>query len=121
MFTIELSKLHFHAYHGLYHEEKKLGGDFEVNVTVFHQPEKFPVLHLDETIDYTRIYNLIKEIMQKPEPLLESVVSLIASEILRKFSHAEEVSVSIIKLNPPIIAFEGTVGVKCVLKRDTSY
>ncbi len=85
---------------------------------MFHQPEKFPVTHLDETIDYTAVYNLVKEIMQKPEPLLETVVSLIASEILRKFSHAEEVSVSITKLNPPIIAFEGKVGVKCVLKRN---
>jgi len=118
MFTIELSKLRFHAYHGLYHEEKKLGGDFEVNVTVFHQPENFPILHLHETIDYTKVYNLIKEIMHKPEPLLETVVSLIASEILRKFSHAKEVSVSITKLNPPIIAFEGRVGVMCVMKRN---
>jgi dihydroneopterin aldolase len=55
--------------------------------------------------------------MQKPEPLLETVASIIASEILRKFSHAEEVSVSVTKLNPPIIAFQGKVGVKCVLRK----
>jgi len=118
MLTIELSKLRFHAYHGLYHEEKKLGGDFEVNVTVLHEPEKLPVLHLHETIDYMAVYNVVKKIMQQPEPLLETVVNLIAEEILRKFLHAKEVIVSIIKLNPPIVAFEGTVGVKYVLKRN---
>jgi dihydroneopterin aldolase len=117
MLTIELTKLRFHAYHGLYHEEKKLGGDFEVNVTVTHQPIKLPILHLDETIDYMAVYNLIKEIMQKPEPLLETVVTLIAEEILKRFSPAEEVNVSISKLNPPILSFEGRVGVKYVLKR----
>ena len=46
MFTIELSKLRFHAYHGLYHEEKKLGGDFEVNVTV---GGSYSILLLKET------------------------------------------------------------------------
>ena len=118
MLTIELSKLRFHAYHGLYHEEKKLGGDFEVNVTVVHQPIKLPILHLDETIDYMAVYNLIKEIMQKPEPLLETVVTLLAEEILKRFSHAEEVNVSITKLNAPILSFEGRVGVRYFLKRN---
>jgi 7,8-dihydroneopterin aldolase/epimerase/oxygenase len=117
MLTIELKGLRFHAFHGLYKEEKKIGGDYEVNVTVQHQPKKLPVLHIEDTIDYSAVYNLINELMQQPEPLLETVASLIASEILRKFSHAEEVSVGITKLNPPIIAFQGSVGVRCMLKR----
>ena len=118
MLTIELTGLRFHAFHGLYKEEKKIGGDYEVNVTIQHLPKKLPVEHIEDTIDYTVVYNLIYEIMQKPEPLLETVASLIASEILRKFSHAEEVGVSVTKLNPPIIAFQGSVGVKCVLARE---
>jgi|SRR6476661_295175 7,8-dihydroneopterin aldolase/epimerase/oxygenase len=117
MLTIELSKLRFHAYHGLYHEEKKLGGDFEVNVTVIHEPAKIPVVHINETIDYMIVYNLVKEIMQHPQPLLETVATVIASEILKRFSHAQEVIVSVTKLNPPIISFEGMVGVKYAVKR----
>jgi dihydroneopterin aldolase len=101
----------------LYHEEKKLGGDFEVNVTVIHEPVKIPVQHINETIDYMAVYNVIKEIMQHAQPLLETVATLIASEILKRFSHAEEVIVSITKLNPPIISFEGMVGVKYAVKR----
>ncbi len=117
MLTIELSKLRFHAFHGLYEEEKKLGGDFEVNVTVIHYPENIPVLHLKDTIDYSSVYELIKEIMVQPEPLLETVATIIATEILRKFSQAEEVSVEIAKLNPPIIAFEGRAAIRYSLKR----
>ena len=118
MLTIELSKLRFHAYHGLYPEEKKLGGDFEVNITVIHQPEKIPLLHINETIDYIAVYDLVKEIMQHAQPLLETVATMIAAEILKRFLHAEEVIVSITKLNPPMIAFEGRVGVKYVLTRE---
>ena len=117
MLTIELKSLRFHAFHGLYKEEKRIGGDYEVNVTIQHLPKKLPVEHVDDTIDYTVVYSLIDQLMQKPEPLLETVASLIASEILKKFSQAEEVSVSVTKLNPPIIAFQGSVGVKCVLKK----
>ncbi|MBG9374811.1 dihydroneopterin aldolase [Panacibacter sp. DH6] len=117
MLTIELTGLRFHAFHGLYKEEKKIGGDYEVNVTVQHLPKKIPVQHIDDTIDYSVVYNLVNELMQKPEPLLETVASAIATKILNKFSQAEEVSVSVTKLNPPIIAFQGSVGVKCVLKK----
>lgn len=120
MLTIELSKLLFHAHHGLYKEEKKLGGAFEVNVTVLHIPTKYPVLHIEETIDYTAVYNIVRKKMEEPTPLLETVITAIADEILKQFTHAMEVSVSITKLNPPIIAFRGSVGVKCILKRDSN-
>ena len=118
MLTIELRRLHFHAFHGLYKEEKKIGGDYEVNVTVRHRPAKLPIVHIDETIDYSVVYNLIADIMRMPEPLLETVTILIANQILRKFSHAEEVFVSVTKLNPPIIAFQGSVGVQYTMKRE---
>ena len=117
MLTIELSNLRFHAYHGFYKEEKVLGGDFEVNVSVLHQPKKIPVLHINETIDYAAIYDVIKEVMQKSEPLLETVATIIAAEILRKFSLAEEVNVTVTKVNPPVIGYEGNVKVKCLLRR----
>lgn len=117
MLTIELTGLRFHAFHGLYKEEKKIGGDFEVNITVHHVPKKLPVKHIEDTLDYSVVYQLIQHIMQQPEPLLETVASMIASEILEKFSHAQEVYVQVIKLNPPIIAFQGSVAVSCTLKR----
>src|SRR5271170_7761132 len=99
MLTIELSNLRFHAYHGYYSEEKTLGGEYEVNVTVWHNPSGIPVLHIDDTIDYTLLFGMIREIMDKPKPLLETIASTIASEILHTFSQAEEVMVSITKLN----------------------
>ncbi|MGN6617599.1 MAG: dihydroneopterin aldolase [Ilyomonas sp.] len=117
MLTIELSNLRFHAMHGLYAEEKVLGGDYEVNLTIKHEAQKIPVLHLDETIDYTSVYQLVKESMQHPTPLLETVVTSIVKKLFAKFSHAQEINLSIKKLHPPIIAFEGAVGVSFNCKR----
>src|SRR5436189_6187659 len=58
MLKIELSKLKFHGFHGVHEEETKTGGDFEVDVVVYFTPETVPVRHLDETIDYTQLYEL---------------------------------------------------------------
>jgi len=118
MLTIELLNLHFYAYHGVYEEEKICGGNFKVNVKVYHQPRRLPVLHIAETIDYTSIYALVKALMKKPEPLLETVATMIATQILEKFPEAEEAEVYIIKINPPIFSFEGNVAVNFSMKRN---
>jgi 7,8-dihydroneopterin aldolase/epimerase/oxygenase len=118
MLILDLSNLRFYAHHGLYKEEKILGGEFEVNITIWHKEKSMPVMHIDDAIDYTKIYSLIKERMQNPTPLLETLVTTITQEILTKFSMAEEVKISITKIHPPIIAFGGSVSVSYHLKRN---
>ncbi len=117
MLTIELTQLIFHGYHGLYEDEKTAGGEFEVNVSIDHHPGKIPVTNLEQTIDYSAVYELIKQSMQRRTYLLETIATKLAQEILLKFSQAEEVRVSIKKAHPPIKAFEGQVAVIFCLKR----
>ena len=116
MLKIELHNLWFHAHHGLYEEEKVLGGDFNIDIELLYLPKATP-RHIYETIDYTAVYNLIKTHMAKPEPLLETLAINICNDILKKFSLAEEVKVSIKKTNPPIIGFTGNVSVSNIAKR----
>lgn len=117
MLTIHLTNLQFYAYHGLYEEETAIGARYEVNVSVSHYEAKFPVLHIDETIDYTAVYDLIKKHMQHPRHLLEAVATTLAKDILDTFGLADEVSVSIKKIAPPIVGFRGSVGVQYTTKR----
>ena len=117
MLTIHLTDLHFYAYHGLYEEETAIGGNYEVNVSVSHYETKIPVLHITETIDYTAVYNLIKKHMLKPRHLLEAVATTLAKDILDSFTLADEVSVSIKKVTPPIIGFQGSVSVHYTTRR----
>jgi dihydroneopterin aldolase len=117
MITIELTRLIFNARHGYFEEEKVLGGTFEVNAVIHHSSFEMPVKHLNDTIDYTAVYEIIRQRMEKPAALLETLASAIAQEILTKFSQAQEVSINIKKINPPIIAFQGSVGVTCTLRK----
>ncbi|MEP6465953.1 MAG: dihydroneopterin aldolase [Parafilimonas sp.] len=118
MLKIELSGMQFHGFHGVHEEETKTGGDFEVNMTVYFKPENFPVKHLDETIDYTQLYELIKARMQQPTKLLETLATEMAQQILNTFLKIDEVIVSVKKLNPPIPFFYGSVAAEYCLKRN---
>lgn len=117
MLTIHLTNLQFYAYHGLYKEEAAIGGKYEVNVSVSHREAKIPVLHIDETIDYTAVYDLIKRHMLRPRHLLEAVATMLAKDILDTFALADEVNISIKKITPPIVGFQGSVSVQYVAKR----
>ena len=117
MLTIHLTNLQFYAYHGLYEEETAVGGKYEVNVSVSHREAKMPVLHITETIDYTAVYDLVKKHMLRPRHLLEAVATTLAKDILHSFVLADEVSVSIKKITPPIVNFQGSVSVHYTTKR----
>ena len=118
MLTIHLYKLRFHAFHGIYAEEKVLGGKFEVNLLVHFEPVSLPLIDLNHTVNYALLYELVKKEMETPSPILETFVTKLAASVLAQFSIVDEVDISIAKLRPPVINFEGSVGVSFKLKRD---
>jgi dihydroneopterin aldolase len=117
MLSIHLHNIKIFAHHGIYEEEKILGNEFELNITIKHSPQRLPVKHLADTVDYISVYELVKKRMAIPTSLLETVATEIAGEILVQFSLAEEVSVSIRKIYPPVSGLNGSVGVSFDLKR----
>jgi 7,8-dihydroneopterin aldolase/epimerase/oxygenase len=118
LFHIHLKKLLFHSHHGIFKEEQIIGNQFEVNIRVSYTPVSLPILHLKDTINYAKIFELVEKRMAMPTPLLETVASEIAIEILAQFSLAETVFISIDKLHPPIKKIQGSVGVSLELKRE---
>lgn len=110
MFTISLHNLIFHAFHGVYEEERILGNDFEVNVSVTFEPAQ-RVTSLPDTINYVSVYHIIKKAMELPEPLLETLAQDMTQSIREFDSRIKTISVSIEKKNPPISNMQGSVSV----------
>jgi len=94
----------------MYKEEKILGNDFEVNVDVKIKVQE-NITKLRQSVDYVSLYSIIKEVMDRPTPLLEKLVQDLAEKIRLLDEKIEGVSISIKKLNPPIGNLQGTVGV----------
>lgn len=108
---VELSKLRFFAFHGLYEEEKKTGNEFELDVSVSFQTTDGIIDKLSDTVNYVRLHGIIAELMDHPEKLLETVAMKLAEKIHDEFAHARLVDIRITKLHPPIRGFEGHVAV----------
>lgn len=118
MMQVHLRQLKLYGYHGLDEGEDVLGGEYEVSLTASYLPTHVPVVSIAQTIDYAVLYDMVKQHMQKPTPLLETLATEITSEIFVKFTNVEEVVISIFKLHPPIKNFQGSVGVTYQLKRE---
>lgn len=110
MFTINLHNLIFHAFHGVYEEEGILGNTFEVNVTIEFDPQE-PVTSLEHTINYAAVYEIIKQRMLIPTPLLETLAQELTQKIYGHDNRIKTISVSVEKKNPPITNMEGSVSV----------
>jgi len=112
MLTIHLHKLLFHSFHGVFEEEKLLGNEFEINVDIELDCNEH-ITNLSQTVNYVSVYCCIKERMQLPTPLLETVAQDLIKAIHQMDEKISSVSITIKKTAPPIENFQGIVGVSC--------
>ena len=108
---IYLNDLIFNGFHGVYPAEKKIGNTFKVDLRIQLTPTTKTIDQLDQTIDYVQVYALIQKIMAVPTPLLETIVTNIADQILAAHPMAESVYVKITKQQLSVPYFEGTTAV----------
>lgn len=112
--SIELKKLRFTALHGLFPEELKTGNEFEVNLLVSFMPTSGTITGLADTIDYTKLYELVKKEMNHPRHLLETLAMEICERIHLSFPGITRIEISISKLQVPIVSFRGYTAVSFV-------
>ena len=86
---IELNDLRFFGRHGLYKEEQKLGGEFQIDVAIsYHAPEN--IIHsIDQTINYATVHELVKKEMNQPKALLETFVMQVSAVLKNAYQIKE--------------------------------
>ncbi len=110
MFTIQLHNLRFFSFHGVFEEERILGNEYEVNASVtFNENETVTELH--QTIDYVKIYTIIKDRMNIPIPLLETMAQDLAQQVYDADNRITSIDIHVKKVYPPIPGIQGSVGV----------
>jgi 7,8-dihydroneopterin aldolase/epimerase/oxygenase len=117
MIKINIRHFRCRARHGIFPEEKILGGEFEVNLDVSFE-EKGKIHSIEQSISYTHLQEIIKTYMSSPQPLLETVCQQISDQIKADHPFVSEINISLCKLAPPIINFQGEVGVTYLKKFD---
>ena len=103
MGIIKVTNIQVYAYHGCLVEEGKIGSDYRVDVAVKANLQPSAASdHLKDTVDYVQINRIVKEEMAIRSKLLEHVGKRILDRILNEIVIAEEATVEVSKINPPI-------------------
>lgn len=112
---VHLKNVRVTAYHGIHEEERKAGTNFIVDLTVTY-PLKTSIQSLDQTIDYVALYEWVRVEMNKPTSLLETVAEKICFIIHENYPSIVEINITITKLSPPVVNFQGDLGITIIKK-----
>ncbi len=115
---ISLENIRVYAHHGCLREERIIGSEYLVGVTVRANLSIASVSdNLSDTVDYVHINHIVKEEMKISSNLLEHVVKRISDRVFNEIPLVSETSVTVSKINPPIGGDVKMVSVKLIFNR----
>jgi len=101
--VIKVENIRVFAYHGCLIEEKKIGSDYRVDLEIeANLQTSAKTDRLSDTVDYVFLNKVIKEEMNTPSHLLETVAKRVLLRIFNEDILVNKATVWISKLNPPI-------------------
>lgn len=111
--------MEFFGYHGVFPEENKLGQRFAVDLAVsVDLKQAGETDDLNYSVNYGELYQVCKGIVEgTPYKLIEAVAEKIAAVILQTFSLVSDVTVKVIKPDPPIPGHYQSVAVEITRRR----
>lgn len=110
--TLTLLDLRFFAHHGWYEQEALQGQTFLVNLWVSYPESDLKITALDQSIDYTTIFGILRDQMKKPRKLLEDLAQSILAEIHEHYPQTTEIRIHIEKNAPPVEGLDGRLGIQ---------
>ena len=117
MGIIKVKNIRVFAFHGCLKEETKIGSDYRVDLEVKADLQTSAKTDLlSDTVDYVFLNKVIREEMNKPSHLLETVAKRILNRIFNEDKLVTKTTVWISKLNPPIGGDVEMVTIKMVEK-----
>lgn len=92
------------ARHGLLPQERVVGNDFEVSVSVDIPVTDDDVMSesIDRSVSYASLADIVRSVMREPCDLLETVAARIRHAIVDAYPHVKGGVVEVRKLTPPI-------------------
>ena len=115
---IYLDDMRFYAYHGVMEQERRVGGEYSVSLTV--EADLADAVRTDDvadTINYAELYTLVKHEMTVPSKLLEHVAGRIGQRVIAEYERIMAVTVRVMKLNPPMGADCNGASVELIMTR----
>lgn len=100
---IRLNKVRFYAYHGVLEQEQRVGGWYELTLTI-----DYPFVNamksddVADTLNYASVLDVVTREMNTPSRLLEHVVGRMANALIKAFPDIVGLDICLTKENPPM-------------------
>lgn len=118
MGIIKVENIRVFAYHGCLKEETKIGCDYRVDLEIKANLQISANTDLlQNTVDYVFLNRIVREEMQIPSKLLETVAKRILTRIFDEDNLVKRATIYVSKLNPPIGGDVEMVTIKMTEKR----
>lgn len=103
--SITVKDINIYAHHGVQHQERVVGNDFLVSLTLYFKAESaMKYDDIRQTINYAEVVQLVKDVMVVPSLLIESAAWRLIKSIIEAFPLVTSGSVSVTKIHPPMSA-----------------
>lgn len=117
--VLRLNKMIFHAFHGVWDEEREVGQRFEVDIAIFGDTSAAGKSDLlKDTVDLYEVYDTVEKVVTKRSfKLVEALAEAISRTLLERFA-IRKLQVRVRKVNPPIRGI--TDGIEVEIVREAS-
>lgn len=103
MATIELEKMRFFAYHGFFEEERRIGAEYELTLSLeVNMSSVCCSDKLDDTLNYQVVYDVVKEQMAQSSKMIEYVSARVLRALVSRFPQIKKADLLLSKINPPL-------------------
>lgn len=103
---IEIDRMKVRANHGVFPQERIVGNDFEVSLSVEIEPDQMDRAAQEDnatlTVSYADLAEMISNIMADPADLLETVALRIRNAVACSFPQVVAGKIKVAKITPPV-------------------
>jgi len=99
-----INNMQFHAYHGVYQQETKVGNTYFVDLKLgLDLTKACKSDQLEHTVNYASVFDEVKLAMEIPCKLIEYLAENICTNLSKTFQQIQTIEIKVTKINPPII------------------
>ncbi len=116
MYKISLKKIESKGFHGIHEDEKTLGNTFRTDVDMYIPYKK--ISQIEDTIDYAIVAAIVKEELDIPTELLETLADRIVTRLMDNYQDIIKIRLKIQKKNPDVVVKTKYSQVQLTRKRE---
>ena len=103
LYTIDLQGMEFHAFHGCYDLEQRVGNRFEVTLSITTELGGIAAHDaVEEAVNYLTVYEVVSLQMRITQRTIERVAMNIIEAVYASFRQVRHVKCTVSKLAPPL-------------------